>query len=76
MSEQLYIESFIDGVRVSGAGEVFTLINPADETELSSYREAGEELARAAHQAALTGGSHWRSMTASARGADVAPECC
>ena len=69
MSEQLHIESFIGGVSISGAGEVFTLINPADETELSSYREAGEELARAAHQAALKGGAHWRRMTASARGA-------
>ena len=68
MSDMFRIQSFIGGSSISGAGEVFTLIDPAHATELASYREAGETLARDAHQAALKGGSAWRRMTASARG--------
>lgn len=62
------IESFIGGQSIAGGGDEFTLIDPATEQMLTSYREAGERLAREAHEAAQKGGTEWRRMTASARG--------
>lgn len=63
------IESFIGGEQVAGRGEIFTLVDPATEQDIVSYREAGDALARDAHEAAQKGGAAWRRLTASARGA-------
>ena len=68
MSASYQIESFIGGTRVAGGGESFTLIDPATEQAIATYREAGETLAREAHDAAQKGGATWRKLTASARG--------
>lgn len=69
MSVLSTVESFIGGTSVAGRGDEFTLIDPATEEALTAYREAGEDGARDAHQAAQKGGAAWRKMTASARGA-------
>lgn len=63
------VESFIGGQSIAGRGDEFTLVDPVTEATLTSYREAGESLARDAHEAAQKGGAVWRKMTASARGA-------
>ncbi len=69
MSQSYSLESFIGGERVAGAGDAFTLVDPANEVAIASYREAGESLARQAHEAAQKGGAAWRKLSASARGA-------
>ena len=69
MSLSYRVESLIGGESVAGVGETFILIDPATEEHIVSYREAGEGLAKQAHDAALKGGAAWRHMTAYARGA-------
>lgn len=69
MSSSYRIESLIGGASAAGTGDLFTLIDPATEVEIVSYREAGEALAQQAHDAAQKGGAAWRASSASARGA-------
>lgn len=69
MSAPYTIQNFIGGSLIEGDGESFTLINPATEDIITSYREAGASLAAQAHEAAQKGGTAWRRLTASARGA-------
>ena len=52
MSAPYTIQNFIGGSLIEGDGESFTLINPATEDIITSYREAGASLAAQAHEAA------------------------
>ncbi len=62
------IGSFIAGGLVEGQGDAIKLIDPANETTLASYRDAGAELAGQAVGSAARGAAAWQALTPAARG--------
>lgn len=66
------IGSLIDGAIVPGTGAPIALVDPATETVLATYRDAGAALAERLHAAAARGGAAWRALAPSARGGILA----
>ncbi|MBL8699643.1 MAG: aldehyde dehydrogenase family protein [Alphaproteobacteria bacterium] len=62
------IGSFVNGKLVEGEGEPVTLVDPASETTLATYRDAGAALALQITDSAARGVPAWQALTASARG--------
>lgn len=62
------VASLVGGELVEGRGEAVTLVDPATEEPILSYRDAGEAVARQALEAAQDGGQAWRVLSPSARG--------
>lgn len=62
------IGSFVNGKLVEGDGDTITLVDPATEAVLATYRDAGAALAIQMADSASRGLVAWQAMTASARG--------
>jgi len=62
------IGSLIGGELCAGNGEAITLLDPATEQELCTYRDGGSEHAQQAVEAAQQGAQEWQTFTASQRG--------
>ena len=60
-------QSLINGECVDGAGDDISLVDPYTEQLLTSYKDAGAELAIAAYDAAREAQVGWAAMAASAR---------
>ncbi|MEM1307192.1 MAG: aldehyde dehydrogenase family protein, partial [Pseudomonadota bacterium] len=63
------IASLINGEAMHGQGDEVVVEDPATGQVALTYRDGGAAVAEAALHAAENGGSHWRNLTASARGA-------